>query len=98
MRHLLIIAAMFLGLAVSVRAEEIPNTAILPAPACEKDFYNWSERHEAVCAAIREKPVKLVFVGDSITHLWGGTPKPNKQSGDKVWQEFYTPRHPMLMA
>jgi lysophospholipase L1-like esterase len=98
MRHILIVAAIFLGLASHLRAEEIPNTAIIPAPACEKDFYNWTERHDAVCAAIREKPVKLVFVGDSITHLWGGTPTPNKQSGDKVWQEFYSPRNAINMG
>ena len=98
MRHFWIAAAIFLGWAVNARAEEIPNTAILPAPACEMDFYNWTERHDAVCKAIREQPVKLVFIGDSITHLWGGTPKPNKQSGDKVWQEFYTPRHAINMG
>ncbi len=94
----ILITGLLLSLAVSLRAEEIPNTAVIPAPACEKDFYNWTERHEAVCQAIRVQPVKLVFVGDSITHLWGGTPKPNKQSGDKVWQEFYTSRNAVNMG
>ncbi len=98
MRTLLMAAATFLSLAMHAWAEEIPNTAILPAPACEQDFYNWTERHDAVCKVIREQPVKLVFIGDSITHLWGGTPKPNKQSGDKVWQEFYTPRNAINMG
>ncbi len=98
MRCFIVTTGFLLSLAVSLRAEEIPNTAVIPAPACEKDFYNWTERHETVCQAIREKPVKLVFVGDSITHLWGGTPKPNKQSGDKVWQEFYTSRNAVNMG
>ncbi len=98
MRHVVMITALCLSLTASLRAEELPNTAILPAPACETDFYNWTERHEAVCQAIREQPVKLVFVGDSITHLWGGTPTPNKQAGDKVWQEYYTPRNAINMG
>ena len=98
MHRFLIATGLFLSLAARGGAEEIPNTAVIPAPACEKDFYNWTERHEAVCKAIRENPVKLVFVGDSITHLWGGTPTPNKQSGDKVWQEFYTPRNAINMG
>ncbi len=98
MRHFGIVTGMLVSLAVNARAEEIPNTAVIAAPACEKDFYHWTERHEAVCKAIREQPVKLVFMGDSITHLWGGTPKPNKQSGDKVWQEFYTPRNAINMG
>ena len=98
MNRFILITNFLLSLAVSARAEDLPNTAVIAAPACEKDFYNWTERHEAVCQAIREKPVKLVFVGDSITHLWGGTPKPNKQSGDQVWQEFYTPRNAINMG
>ena len=98
MRHLLIVTGLFLSLAASLPAEEIPNTAIIPAPACETDFYNWTERHAAVCAAIRQKPVRLVFIGDSITHLWGGTPQSNNQSGDKVWQEFYGPRNAINMG
>lgn len=98
MRRCILISGLFLSLIVGLRAEENPNTAVIAAPACEKDFYNWTERHDAVCQAIREQPVKLVFVGDSITHLWGGTPTPNKQSGDKVWQEFYTPRNAINMG
>jgi lysophospholipase L1-like esterase len=81
--------------AMPVRSDEKPviNTAIVPAPACEKDFYNWDERHADVKKAIAEGPVDLVFIGDSITHLWGGRPKPNRQSGQKVWDEFYAPRN-----
>jgi lysophospholipase L1-like esterase len=79
-------------------SEELPNTAVIAAPACEKDFYNWPERHAAVCDAIKTAPPKLVFIGDSITHMWGGTPKSNRQSGDAVWQKFYAPRQAVNMG
>ncbi len=98
MRCCLLTAAMLLSLSLNAAAEDLPNTAIIPAPACEKDFYNWEERHAAVCEAIRQKPVKLVFIGDSITHMWGGTPPANRQSGDTVWQEFFGQRQAINMG
>ena len=82
------------------RGDDAPavNTAIVPAPACEKDFYNWDERHAAVKRAIAEGPVDLVFLGDSITHMWGGKPESNRQSGQKVWDEFYAKRNAVNMG
>lgn len=74
-------------------APAVENTAILPAPACEKDFYDWNERHAAVRKTIAETPPDLVFIGDSITHLWGGRPQPNRSSGQKVWDEYYAKRN-----
>lgn len=68
------------------------NTATLPAQKVEDDFYNWPERHEAVKAAIAKNPVDLVFIGDSITHLFGGEPVSN-QRGQSVWDRYYGARH-----
>ncbi|AMV21312.1 GDSL-type esterase/lipase family protein [Planctomyces sp. SH-PL14] len=74
-------------------APAVENTAILPAPACEKDFYDWNERHAAVRKTIAETPPDLIFIGDSITHLWGGRPQPNRSSGQKVWDDYYAKRN-----
>ncbi|RLS53017.1 MAG: hypothetical protein DWH91_15295 [Planctomycetota bacterium] len=98
MTRLFLTLGCILSLTVSIHAEDQTNTAVIPAPACEKDFYNWPERHAAVCETIRQKPVEMVFIGDSITHLWGGDPKPNRQSGDRVWQEFYAHRQAVNMG
>lgn len=99
MRSFLCRALLVLACSIATAgAEETPNTAIIAAPACEKDFYDWPERHAAVCEAIKPGPVKLAFIGDSITHLWGGTPTPNRQAGDKVWQEFYGSRQAVNMG
>ena len=83
-----------------VSADDAPqvNTAVVPAPACEKDFYNWEERHADVKKAIADGPVDLVFLGDSITHMWGGRPAANRQSGQKVWDEFYARRNAVNMG
>lgn len=88
------------AIAASVSADDAPqvNTAVVPAPACEKDFYNWEERHADVRKAIADGPVDLVFLGDSITHMWGGRPAANRQSGQKVWDEFYARRNAINMG
>lgn len=101
MRRALLTSLTLLLVALPTLADDKPqsttpaveNTAIHPAPACEKDFYDWNERHAAVRKTIAETPPDLVFIGDSITHLWGGRPQPNRSSGQKVWDEYYTKRN-----
>ena len=69
-----------------------PKTFIMPGtPPCRpvpstlipctqnRDFlvYDWPARHEAVCRLVRETHPDLLFIGDSITHFWGGPPVDN---------------------
>ncbi len=68
------------------------NNAVIPTQKQEDDFYNWQERHEAVCTAIKKGPVDLVFIGDSITHLFGGPPSPGLR-GQTVWDKYYSSRN-----
>ena len=52
----------------------IPSTLI---PCTQnRDFliYDWAARHEAVCRLVRKTQPELLFIGDSITHFWGGNP------------------------
>lgn len=55
--------------------------------------YDWPTRHAEVCALVRERKPDLVFIGDSITHFWGGEPKASRCSGADVWQRFYSRRN-----
>ena len=57
------------------------NTAIVPAGKLEQDFYDWQTRHEAVMATKDKLQPEIVFLGDSITHLWGG--EPNETRGNR---------------
>lgn len=69
---------------VSVRAEpelKAPNTAAIPAGRLEKDFYDWDQRHAAVLAIKDKIQPEIVFLGDSITHLWAG--EPNEPHGNR---------------
>ena len=56
------------------------NTAIVPAGKLENDFYDWQKRHDAVMAIKDALKPEIVFLGDSITHLWAG--EPNEPRGN----------------
>ena len=57
------------------------NTAIIPAARLEKDFYDWDQRHAAILAIKDRINPEIVFIGDSITHLWAG--EPNEPKGNR---------------
>lgn len=74
------------------------NTALLATPKLENDFYDWYERHQQVLDEVSRRKADLVFIGDSITHMFGGLPKPNRSHGQAVWDEFYTPRNALNLG
>ena len=51
--------------------------------------YDWAKRHAAVRAAIQETGPELIFVGDSITHFFGGRPADAVHRGAEVWERHY---------
>ncbi|MDB6135171.1 MAG: Acetyl xylan esterase (AXE1)/PhoPQ-activated pathogenicity-related protein [Verrucomicrobiales bacterium] len=78
------------GLVTSTPFLESPgtaeNTACIPRSRLEQDFYDWDQRHAAVLRLIRTEKPELVFIGDSITHFWGGQPhEPNRGRGQEFW-------------
>ena len=68
----------------------VPSTLV---PCTQnRDFliYDWPARHEAVCRLVRETHPDLLFIGDSITHFWGGNPvdEPHRdilQKSQETW-------------
>ncbi len=69
------------------------NTAMIPVPKLEKDWYDWYGRHKAALEAAKDFEPEIVLIGDSITHLWGGDrPKDNRQNGPKAWKEIFANR------
>ncbi|MCC6232794.1 MAG: discoidin domain-containing protein [Verrucomicrobiales bacterium] len=74
----------------------IPTT-LIPVPQSREwayGGYHWRTRHEAILALTRERRPQLVFLGDSITHQWGGPPQDvTPRPGEAVWNAFYAPRN-----
>jgi lysophospholipase L1-like esterase len=61
------------------------NPAVLPVPGFEPDFYDWPARHAAKVAAARARRWPLLFIGDSITHLFEGDANYARSSGAPLW-------------
>ena len=70
-----------LSLAHAESAASSVNTAVIPAGKLEKDFYDWDQRHAAILAIKDKVNPEIVFLGDSITHLWAG--EPNEPHGNR---------------
>lgn len=56
-------------------------------------IYDWAKRHEAVTRLVRERKASLVFIGDSITQMFGGEPHDRPQPGKDVWEKYYSRRN-----
>lgn len=62
------------------------NPAVIPVSKLEQDHYDWFGRHEEILRIKKAVNPDVVFIGDSITHQWGGTPAPggHPKPGEKV--------------
>jgi lysophospholipase L1-like esterase len=74
------------------------NTALIPVQKLEQDFYNWQQRHDQVIELAEKRPVDLIFIGDSITHMFGGEPTAQIARGSKTWGHYYGHRNPLNMG
>ena len=76
-----------------------PETKLLPSTLVpctqDRDFpiYDWAVRHAAVTKRTAEKQASLVFIGDSITQMFGGEPHDRTQPGKDVWEKYYGKRN-----
>jgi len=49
----------------------------------DANLYNWETRHRYILQSVKQKQPKVIFIGNSITHYWGGLPHgPIKSDGD----------------
>lgn len=60
------------------------HSAIVPARNVQKDFYDWAERHQQKLAQAQSGNHDLVFIGDSITHMFE-----LEDRGLPVWKRTY---------
>ncbi len=57
----------------------------------EPGSYNWEERHHEILKLNQTEPTKVLFIGNSITHNWGGKPLNNRIKGAASWQKYLEP-------
>jgi lysophospholipase L1-like esterase len=57
----------------------------------DANTYDWKTRHSQVLALNAENPPSIIFVGNSITHYWGGQPVAPVVRGEESWRKFIEP-------
>lgn len=72
----------------------VPGTVV----PCTQDRswpqYDWRRRHELTSAAVKRQQPRVLFIGDSITHFFGGEQFDSYAlRGKNTWDEFYAPRN-----
>jgi lysophospholipase L1-like esterase len=58
-------------------------------PSLELDSYDWYARHHAVLELEKKLQPRVVMLGDSITHFWGGPPLAGRMSGAVAWRQLF---------
>ena len=73
----------------SEAADTLPLT-LKPEAQYRDNLYAWDTRHEAIIKRHRNIKPEYVFIGDSITHHWGGEPVDNfGQHGKDSWSRLF---------
>ncbi|NBR84847.1 MAG: hypothetical protein EBY09_04455 [Verrucomicrobia bacterium] len=73
-------------------AKPLPATLVPCTQDRDWPVYDWAKRHAAVTKIATERKASLVFIGDSITQMFGGEPHDRSQPGKDVWEKFYAKR------
>ena len=64
----------------------------------EPQNYDWENRHRAVLEFNRRQKPDVVFIGNSITHFWGGKPEHRFQTGPESWNSIINTYNPVNMG
>ena len=74
--------------------EALPSTVVPVTQDRSWPSYDWQKRHELTSAAVKRAKPQILFIGDSITHFFGGEQFDSYAlRGQQTWGEFYAPRN-----
>lgn len=76
-----------------VAGRGMPSTLVEVTQNRDWKNYDWASRHATIVARMRAQPPDLVFLGDSITHFWGGQPSDARARGPEVWERYFGKRN-----
>jgi lysophospholipase L1-like esterase len=60
--------------------------------------YDWETRHNQVLALNKTFNPKIVFIGNSITHYWGGQPAAPYSNGAAAWKKYFESKQVINMG
>jgi lysophospholipase L1-like esterase len=62
-----------------------------PVKQYRSKVYDWNARHRKELKMNNTNPPKIIFLGNSITHYWGGKPKCRLHRGSDSWNKYFKP-------
>lgn len=65
------------------------STTIPVTQRRDADTYDWETRHNEVMQHNKTHNPQLVFMGNSITHFWGGQPTSPRINGKESWAKYF---------
>jgi lysophospholipase L1-like esterase len=68
------------------------STTIAVTQRRDANTYDWETRHNEVIQYNKLHLPKLILIGNSITHFWGGQPAEPRHNGSDSWEKYFTPR------
>lgn len=72
----------------------VPSTVVATTQDRSWPQYDWAKRHALTSAAVKKAQPQILFIGDSITHFFGGEQFDSyAMRGPQTWGEFYAPRN-----
>lgn len=79
-------------------AEGNISTTIPVTQRRDANTYDWETRHNQVLAYTAAHQPKLVFIGNSITHYWGGQPDAPHVNGKDAWLKYFGNKNAVNMG
>jgi lysophospholipase L1-like esterase len=64
----------------------------------DANTYDWETRHNQVMQYNKIHKPQLVFMGNSITHFWGGEPAASIVSGSNSWAKYFGDKNAVNMG
>lgn len=68
------------------------STTIPVTHTRDASTYIWATRHQEVLNLNKLRPPKIVFIGNSILHYWGGEPTAPITRGGASWDQYFKPK------
>lgn len=79
--------------------EPVGNTkGSIPTMQNRDYYYYWATRHQEILSYNKQHQPSIVFIGNSITHMWGGEPSSSIVNGKDSWDELFKPRNSVNMG
>lgn len=60
--------------------------------------YDWETRHNQILQYTKENKPRIVLIGNSITHFWGGNPLSARVNGKQAWEKYFGSKNVVNMG